>query len=132
MRYLILDEVVDIHHRVTQQSGGAVGIRDQSGLESSVAQPQMTFDGHDLYPTLIRKAAAVGYSLIRNHPFIDGNKRIGHATMEVFLVLNGFEIQAEVDEQEQIILSVAAGQLSREEFVAWVEAHTHTMEQEQP
>lgn len=73
-----------------------------------MAQPQITFDGEELYPTLVEKASALGFALIKNHPFMDGNKRTGHAAMEVFLVLNGFEIDASVDEQEQIILSVAA------------------------
>ena len=74
----------------------------------------MTFGGEDLYPTLVDKAAALGFSLILNHPFLDGNKRIGHAVMEVFLILNGYEISATVDEQEQVILALAAGRMSRE------------------
>nr|VFJ78976.1 MAG: death on curing protein [Candidatus Kentron sp. FW] len=69
---------------------------------------------------LTEKAAASGYSLIRNHPFIDGNKRIGHAAMEVMLVLNGYEIGADVDKQERVILAVAAGEFSRAEFTAWL------------
>ncbi len=76
----------------------------------------MTFGGQDLYPTIADKAAALGHSLIQNHPFVDGNKRVGHAAMEVFLVLNGYEISASVDEQEEIILSVASGQMSRAEL----------------
>ena len=109
MRYLTLHEVLAIYRRVMQQSGGAVGISNLDGLESALAQPYVTFDGLDLYPTIVEKAAALGFSLIRNHPFIDGNKRIGHAAMEVFLVLNGFEIHASVDEQEELILQVASG-----------------------
>ena len=83
----------------------------------------MTFDGKDLYPTLIEKAAALGYSIIINHPFIDGNKRAGHAALEVFLILNGYEIEAGVDEQEKIILQLASGELTREEFLNWLEKH---------
>ena len=71
----------------------------------------MTFGGKDLYPSLVEKAAALGYSLIQNHPFLDGNKRTGHAVMEVFLSLNDFEIQSSVDEQENIILQVASGEM---------------------
>nr|VFJ66299.1 MAG: death on curing protein [Candidatus Kentron sp. FW] len=67
-----------------------------------------------------RKKLPLGYSLIRNHPFVDGNKRIGHAAMEVTLVLNGYEIDAGVDEQERVILAVAAGEFSRAEFTAWL------------
>ena len=92
-------------------------------LESALAQPQMTFGGEDLYPTLVDKAAAFGYALIQNHPFLDGNKRTGHAAMEVFLVLNGYEICAAVDEQEHVILQVAASEINREEFTAWLRTH---------
>lgn len=78
------------------QSGGAVGVLNLPALESALAQPRMTFGGEDLYPTLVEKAAALGHSLIANHPFVDGNKRTGHAAMEVFLMVNGCEIQASV------------------------------------
>lgn len=81
----------------------------------------MTFDGVDLYATTARKAAALGHSLISNHPFVDGNKRVGHAAMEVMVVLNGFEIVADVDEQEGVIIAVASGTLSREDSGSWVE-----------
>ena len=123
MRYLALNEVLALHGQVMAQSGGAVGILNLPALESALAQPRMTFGGDDLYPTLVEKAAALGYSLIQNHPFVDGNKRTGHAAMEVFLVLNGFEIQAAVDVQERVMLQVAAGEMTREEFTDWLRAH---------
>ena len=123
IRYLSLDEVLELHGLVVRQSGGIDGVRDPGSLESAVAQPQMTFDGRDLYPSLPAKAAALGFSLIRNHPFIDGNKRIGHLAMEMFLILNGHELDAGVDEQERIILGLAAGELSREELVEWVRSN---------
>ena len=84
----------------------------------------MSFGGQDLYPGLADKAAALGFSLISNHPFIDGNKRIGHAVMEAFLMLNGFELVATVDESERVILAVASGEWSREAFEGWVRVHT--------
>lgn len=124
MRYLTLNEVLALHGQVMAQSGGAAGILNLSALESALAQPRMTFGGNDLYPTLVEKAAALGYSFIKNHPFVDGNKRTGHAAMEVFLMLNGFEIQALVDEQEHVILQVAAGEMTREEFTEWLCTHT--------
>ena len=83
MRYLTLDEVVELHRQLIEQSGGMAGLRSMDGLESSLAQPLMTFGGEDLYPSLVEKASALGYSLIQNHPFVDGNKRVGHAAMEV-------------------------------------------------
>lgn len=69
------------------------------------------------------KAAALGYSLIMNHPFVDGNKRVGHAAMEIMLVLNGCQLSADVDEQERSVLAVASGAMSRDEFARWIEAH---------
>ncbi len=84
----------------------------------------MTFGGEDLYPTLLEKAAALGFSLIMNHPFVDGNKRIGHAALETFLLLNGMEIKAPVDEQEATILSLAAGEIDRGCFLEWLRSRS--------
>jgi len=120
MRYLILAEVLELYERIVEQSGGALGVRDLGALESALAQPRMTFEGKELYATKVEKAAALGFSLINNHPFIDGNKRVGHAVMELFLILNGYEIEADVDEQEQLILGVAAGSIKREELKEWL------------
>lgn len=113
-----------LHDHVITATGGSFGIRDLSALESAVAQPRATFDGNELYPDIVAKAATLGFLLVANHPFVDGNKRVGHAAMEVFLVLNGREIEADVDEQELIILSVASGQLSRMELEQWLKKHT--------
>jgi len=123
MRYLTLDEVLELHRLALEQSGGARGIRDSGALESATAQPYMAFGGQDLYPTVVEKASALAFSLIKNHPFVDGNKRVGHLAMETFLVLNGHELAAAVEEQEQVILRVADGSMSRDEFTGWVRAH---------
>jgi len=123
VRYLSLAEVLDLHGRVISQAGGASGLRDLGALESAVAQPRMTFGGDDLYPSLEEKVAALGFSLIQNHPFVDGNKRVGHAAMETFLLLNSYEFTASVDEAEQAILAVAAGTSSRDELLSWIRAH---------
>lgn len=124
IRYLTLIEVLELHRKILEQSGGALGIRDMGLLESAIAQPRMTFDGEDLYPSLLEKAAALGFSIILNHPFIDGNKRTGHAATETFLVLNGVEINASVDEQERMVLAIASGELGREAFVEWLQRNT--------
>ena len=123
MRYLTLEHLLDLHRLVIAQSGGASELRDINALESAVAQPQMTFEGVDLYPSLAAKAASLAHSLIQNHPFVDGNKRVGHAAMEVFLILNGYEIAATVQEQERYFLSVASGQVTRSELTEWIENH---------
>jgi len=123
IRYLTLRELIELYYLVIEQSGGTAGIRDSNAIESSLAQPQMTFGEEELYPDLVSKASALGYGLIMNHPFIDGNKRIGHAAMETFLVLNDHEIQASADDQEAVILSVAAGEMRREAFTEWLRDH---------
>ena len=86
-------------------------------VESAVAQPQMTFAGEELYPTIESKATALCFSLVMNHPFVDGNKRVGHAAMETFLVMNRYELAAAVDDAEKVILTLAAGDLSRDELL---------------
>lgn len=123
MRYLTLPETLELHRRVIERTGGSRGVRDFGALESALAQPRMTFGGLELYPRIVDKASALGFSLIKNHPFIDGNKRIGHAAAEVFLRLNGFEISADVDEQERIVMRLAASEIGREEFTGWLRAN---------
>ena len=123
MRYLALGEVVELHRRLLEATGGASGIRDFGALESATAQPKATFAGVDLYPTLVEKAAALGFSLVQGHAFVDGNKRVGHAAMETFLILNGREIDAPVDDQERLILDLAAGRIGRSHLVDWLRQH---------
>ena len=120
IQYLTLGHVLFLHQRLIEQTGGTSGILDQNTLESALAQPRMTFEGKELYPSLAEKAAALCYSLINNHPFVDGNKRIGHAAMEVFLVMNGYEIEAPIDEQEEIMLKLASSNMERSDFSDWL------------
>ena len=123
MRYLSLGEIVDLHRALLEQTGGTTGIRDLGMLESALAQPRATFDGTDLHVTLVQKAAALGFSLALNHPFVDGNKRVAHAAMEVFLLLNGMTLNAAVDDQERLILDLADGRVTRDELISWLENH---------
>ena len=123
MRYLTLGEVIELHRRLLQVTGGAPGIRDFGVLESAIAQPKATFGGVDLYPTLVEKAATLGFSLVQGHPFVDGNKRVGHAAMETFLVLNGTEIDAPADSQERLMLDLAAGRIGRDDLIDWLRQH---------
>ena len=123
MRYLTVNEVLEVYNQIMEQFGGESGLRDTGALESAIAQPRMTFGGNELYPTLIEKASALGFSLIQNHPFLDGNKRTGHATLETFLVLNDHCLNATVEEQVDIILKVASGQMGREAFTDWLRLH---------
>jgi len=121
MRYLTLFQVLRLYQEIIESSGGSYGLRDIVGLESAIAQPQATFDGKDLYQTIADKAAALAFSLSKNHPFIDGNKRTSHAAMETFLIVNGYEIQASVDEQEDLFLKLADGKVTRSQLVQWIE-----------
>ncbi len=124
MNFLSWEELLALHARCVDESGGDAGLRDDGLAKSALAQPEMTFGGNELYSTLSEKAAALCFSLVSNHPFVDGNKRIGHAAMETFLLMNGFELNATTDDGEQAILAIAAGKMNRQEFTEWVRNHT--------
>ena len=128
MNYPTLGQILELYDEVVTVSGGSYGLRDLGYLESALYQPQQTFTGTDLYPTLSQKAAALGYSLIMNHPFVDGNKRIGLVAMEFFLELNGMMLSVSVDETVETILQVAKGEFSREALTNWIENHLTTIQ----
>jgi len=123
MVYITLNEALEIYIRIMTQSGGMAGVLNLGALESALAQPRLTFGGEELYPTIIEKAAALGFSLVKNHPFVDGNKRTGHAVMDMFLTLNGYMIAATTEEQVKIMVQVASGEVGRQEFADWLRAH---------
>lgn len=122
IRYLSLAEVLKLHDLIIAETGGSHGLRDLGLLESALGQPQQTFGGEDLYPSLAAKASTLGFSLIKNHPFVDGNKRVGHAAVEAMLMLNGFEMSAGVDDAEAEVLAVAAGARTRDQFEGWLQS----------
>jgi len=123
VRYVTLAEIVELHRRLLQATSGPPGIRDLGALESAVVQPKATFGSADLYPTLVDKAAALCFALIQDHPFVDGNKRVGHAAMETFFILNGAEIDASIGDQERLILNLAAGRIDRAHLIDWLRQH---------
>lgn len=127
---LSLGEVLFMYARLMAATGGLAGIRDINMLQSALALPWQTFDGQPLYPTLVEKAAVLGYAIVQNHPFIDGNKRIAHLAMETLLARNGFLIAASVDEQEQMMLTLASGEMSLQELTLWLEQHLQPIESE--
>lgn len=102
-------QVLEIHAAVLAADGGAPGLRDDALLESAIAAPQATYGGESVFADAIEIAAAYLFYLCRNHPFVDGNKRIGHAAMETTLVLNGIELTASLDAAEAVVLAVASG-----------------------
>ena len=120
---LTKQQVILLHKDVIAQSGGSPEIRDEGLLESALNAPFQTFSGTELYPMILEKAARLGYSLIKNHAFVDGNKRIGAHTMLVFLALNNIEVEYEDNDFTQLILGVAAGEISAEQLLAWLQSH---------
>ena len=124
MKYPTLDEVVAVHFRVTQKTGGSSGVRDWDLLSSALARPQASFSGQDLYPNIFLKAAALTQSLILNHPFVDGNKRTAIASMEYFLYLNGARIKAAQKEKVDFTLWVENKKPTIEQIAKWIKKHT--------
>lgn len=123
MQYLSLEDILFIHREQINVSGGDLTMLDLRRLESAVAQPRMSFGGEELYPTLPEKAAALGFSLIKNHPFLDANKRTGQMAMESFSLINGFAWSGTEDDQFEIIFGVASGSVRREELTSWIRDH---------
>jgi death-on-curing protein len=123
IRYLTKEEVIELHRRALERFGGMPGMRDEGLLDSALAQPRAAFGGEDLYPTLAAKAAALAFSLINNHPFVDGNKRVGFAAMAVFVELHSRKLACSTDAGEAAVLAVASGEMNREQFTSWVESH---------
>jgi death-on-curing protein len=117
--YLSVAQVLELQRVLRETFGGRGGLRDRGGLESAVARPAATFGGEDLYPDLADKAGALMHSLLLNHPFVDGNKRVGAAAAELFLRINGAELDAADDEFEAMALAVAAGEVPVEALAIW-------------
>jgi death on curing protein len=126
--YLSLEQVLALHRAQIDEYGGAHGLREVGGLESAVARPQMTFGGEDLYKDVPDKAAALWHSLVMNHPFIDGNKRIGAMAAEFFLGLNGIDLSATDEELVEITLATARGEMSAEALAIWIRQRSHEAE----
>ena len=117
--YLSVEQVLALHQALVGQFGGASGVRDRGALESAVARPAMTFGGEDLYSDIAAKAAALMHSLVLNHPFVDGNKRVGVATAEFFLERNASTLEVSDEELERVTLAVAEGQVRAEALAIW-------------
>ena len=123
MRVLSKRQILMLHSMLVAQSGGADGLRDEGLLESAINTPLQTFGGQELYPTVLEKAARLGYGLIHNHPFLDGNKRIGAHAMLVFLDINNITLSYEDDDLIAAILRVAAGEMDDSQLLEWLKTH---------
>lgn len=124
MKYLTPEQVLFIHARLIDETGGKHGIRDLGLLLSALARPQATFDGNELYPDLFNKAAALMESLTQNHPFLDGNKRTGITTTAMFLQINGYKLTASNTELERFTFTIVLEHLPIKEIAAWFEQNT--------
>ena len=118
--YLSAAQVLHLHEKLIGPFGGAKVLRDAGSLESTVARPQLTFGGEDLYPDAATKAAALMHSLVMNHPFVDGNKRLGAMAMELFLLVNSLALDAVDEEIVAVTLAVARGEVEAEALAIWL------------
>lgn len=120
--FLTLDEVVAIHRDQIERYGGSLGVRDWGLLQSAIAMPAATFGGQFLHGDFCEMAAAYLFHLVQNHPFIDGNKRVGAASAIVFLVLNDLELNAGEDEYAELVPSIARGETSKSTIAEYFRA----------
>ena len=123
MKILSKNQILLLHKDLIEKFGGLEGVRDENLLESAICTPFQTFAGEELYSTIIEKAARLGYGLIKNHPFIDGNKRIGTHAMLVFLEMNRIKINYEDENLIEIILCVADNNLGYQDLLEWLKNH---------
>lgn len=114
------EQVIQIHEILIDKFGGARGIRDIALLESALSRPYQTFDGIELYENQFQKAASIIQSLLINHPFIDGNKRIGYVIMRLFLLEQGWDLNASQDEKYQFVIQIAEGKMEFNAIVEWI------------
>jgi death on curing protein len=121
---ILINDVLELHRRSIKKYGGAEGIRDTGGLESAIARPFQTFGGEDLYPTIFEKAAALGESLIINHPFVDGNKRTGFLAMISLIEEGNILVKATQSDAYDFTIAISTGSKSFEQIVEWLKQNT--------
>ena len=123
MKILTKRQILLLHEQLINETGGTHGLRDEGMLESALAAPFQEFQSFSPYPTIQQKAARLGYGLVMNHSFVDGNKRIGAHAMIVLLVLNGIELKYTQEELSEVILDLAAGIQKYEDLLQWILNH---------
>lgn len=121
INFIPKEVILYFYDQLIQTYGGRYGIRDEKLLDSALEQPKATYEGKYLHDTLMEMAAAYGYHLCNNHPFVDGNKRIALVAMDVFLQRNGFEIVASEKETYKIMVQLSSGKLSKKDLAKWLE-----------
>lgn len=123
MIILTKEQVLMLHDRLIEVTGGSKGIRDEGMLDSALANPFQVFGGEELYPSIQAKAAQLCYGLVKNHAMLDGNKRLGTHVMLVFLALNGYELAYSQKELSDTILALAAGDIQVDDLLQWIIRH---------
>ena len=123
MIWITTDDVIQIHSRVIQRSGGMDGLRDRASLEAAISAPMQSFGGQDLYPTTVEKIARLGYGLASNHAFVDGNKRIGAMMTQLLLRWNGFQMSLRSGELADMFIAIADGSAGESDLLAWIQRH---------
>ena len=123
MKILTKEQIILLHAQLIKETGGMEGIRDEGLLDSAILNPFQSFDCKELYPSVLEKGARLGFGLIQNHAFVDGNKRIGAHAMLVFLALNGHSLSYTQKELTEIVLSVAAGEKNCDDLLLWLQSH---------
>jgi len=121
---ILIKEVELLHRILIDKFGGSYGIRDNAALESAITRPFQTFDGKELYPSVLEKAAALIESILINHPFIDGNKRTGYTLLRLFLISKEMDIIASQDNKYEFVIDIAAGTLNYEGIGSWLIPNT--------
>lgn len=126
MTYFDVPTIISYHRRLIEEFGGQYGVRDEKLLNAALAAPFHTFGGVDLYPTVTEKAARLAYGLIKNHPFVDGNKRVAALALKAFLELNGVQINDSPEDLAVCMYSVAAGEASEDDLIQWLRERERT------
>lgn len=123
VKILSEEKVISLHKLMAEKTGGDFGFRDIGLLESALESAYATFGGEELYPTVEEKAARIGFSLISNHAFVDGNKRIGMYVLLIFLEVNSKDIRPTNEEVARVGIAVASGEMKYEELLDWIKAN---------
>lgn len=123
MIWISAEDILLIHSRVIEGSGGLDGLRDRNGLEAAVFAPMQTFDGQELYPSAIEKIARLGFGLASNHAFVDGNKRISAMMTQLLLKWNGYDLTLRTGELADMFIAIADGTANGKDLLDWVYAH---------
>lgn len=123
MIWISAEDVILIHSRVIEGSGGLDGLRDRDGLEAAISAPMQTFDGKELYPTDLEKIARLGFGLASNHAFVDGNKRIGAMMTQLLLKWNGYDLTLHTGELADMFIAIADGTAKEKDLLDWIHRH---------